>query len=107
MSKEPSDKLIANFLYLIDNNLDVTEVFKLGLSLNQLPDLLMYVYNNKYCDYVDDTYVINESGKNFIKEIKPNVKISNSAIEPLYEARIPRQSLEEIYIPEFSPNKAM
>lgn len=103
MEEEFSDMIISTSLYIIYKNADISELFKYGISLSQIPTLLKYIEDHGYCTRRDDTYTLTPSGYEFLNKFPALFTDSAKRVKPLFSMRIPRMSIDEIFLPKKSP----
>lgn len=103
MKEKELDLVVSALLYIIKKNLDISELFKFGIVLSQIPALLKYIEDNGYCQRIENKYVLTIKGQQHLKDFLPCFTISTKKVKPLYEMRISRLPTDEIFLPKFSP----
>ena len=103
MEEEFSDLIISVALYIIHEDADISELFKYGISLSQVPALLKYIEDHGYCNFSGDKYKLTPSGQEILNNFSPHFTGGSKHVKPLYSMRIPRISIEEFFLPKNSP----
>lgn len=102
---KPSDKILANLLFAIKEQLDISASFDLGLSLAQLAELLQYLQKEGYCTRDGGRYHLTEKGNELLSRVPPVLAKHTSLIEPSFKDKVMKVLPEDVYIPNKPPSK--
>ena len=103
MSEKDIQTITAMIAIIIENR-DISDIFKIGVDIYKIPYILNSMVKKNYCIYKDGKYHITISGKNLLHQYGSPFTKKEKKVTSLFSRRIPRQSVDDIYLPAVPPN---
>ena len=93
MSMDGDRKLLLSILNIINTNMDVSEITRIGLTYNQFIDEVYKLEDQGLVEPSDKGQVLSYAGKMRLHELFSKETLASGPISPLFEKRIPRITL--------------
>ena len=99
-----NDSIIAAILFIIKYKRDISDIFAYGIHIEEIQNILKYIQTKGYCIKDKNHYYISELGEKFIQTHSNLFTKKRIKVNPLFERRLPRQSVNDIYLPTLPPD---
>lgn len=97
-----SKKQIAYLLSMIDEEIDVGSAYDAGFMLTEILILLRRLSDEGYCIREAEQYTLTPKGQTFLDNYG-HLMTTKFKVVPLYDAKTPKITLTDIFLPEKSP----